>query len=121
MVQELGETRSAMAQDCCKMAEEFAHNMKSEVKPFYIVFHAKPDRHNENCIRQSFKAYYERPQKLLGVLLWYVNNPLGEFKFIPELSSPPDMPIDASLLSTRSEDFFPSIACKASDFNVIMS
>jgi hypothetical protein len=51
------------------------------------------------------------------MLVWYVNNPLGEFRFIPELSSAPDVPLDPSLLSERSEDFSYSMATKAKEMN----
>lgn len=120
MVQELGETREAMALGCMKLVEDFAENMRNETRPFYIVFFAKPDA-SIGGIRQTIKAYYHRPAKLLGLLVWYVNNPLGQFEFVPELSSPPDTPVDESMLSTHSADSFTSVMDKAKGFNVLVS
>lgn len=117
MTYELGEIREAMAQGCWNMVEDFANSMKSEDKPFYIVFFAKPDN-SVNGIRQAIKAYYKRPAKLLGILVWYVNHPMGIFQFVPELSSPPDIPLDPTLLSDRSEDQFSSIAGKGKELGV---
>lgn len=120
MVQELGETRDAMALGCMQLVEDFANKMRSEVKPFYIVFFAKPDA-NVSGIRQTVKAYFHKPAKLLGILVWYVNNPLGIFDFVPELSSPPDIPLDPSMLSTRSADSFASVMDKGKELNIIVS
>lgn len=120
MVQELGETRDAMAQGCMQLVEEFANKMKSEVKPFYIVFFAKPDA-GMNAIRQTVKAYFHRPAKILGILVWYVNNPLGIFDFVPELSSPPDIPLDPSMLSNKSADSFAGVMEKGKGFKVLVS
>jgi hypothetical protein len=116
---QMGEVREEMAFDCCAMAEEMASKIKSD-KPFYVVFHAKPDA-SINGIRQAFKAYYARPPKMIGVLVWYVNHPLGEFRFMPELSSPLDIPIDPSLLSDRSEDKFERVMEKGKELKVLVS
>jgi hypothetical protein len=122
---ELGELREAMAQNCWKMAEDMAHKMKHEIKPFYIVFFAKPDANiageGIKGIRQCFKAYYDRPPKMLGILVWYVNNPMGMFEFMPDLSSPPDVPLQDSELSTCRADSFGSVMEKGKNLNVLVS
>lgn len=124
-MQEMGETRDSMAMDCWNAAVKFAENMKNEVKPFYIVYFAKPDANINGLgikgIRQTFKAYYTRPANLLGLLVWYVNNPLGIFQFVPELSSPPDTPVDPSLLSTKSEDQSVRVMETGKNLNVLVS
>jgi len=107
MAQTLGESREVLALDVWKMAEDFAEGMKHEVKPFYIVYHAKILKQTvqgKHAIKQAMKAYYDRPPLMIGLLVWYVNHPMGEFRFIPELSSAPDVPVDPNLLSTKSED-----------------
>jgi hypothetical protein len=129
MPQTMGETREAMSRGCMELVEDFVNNMKHEVKPFYIMYAAKPDHNTSEidgrkvsgAIKQAIKATSIRPPKLLGFLVWYVDNSRGIFEFLPELSSPPDIPLDESLLSDRPEDFFPSIASKASSFNVLVS
>lgn len=126
MAQEIGESRETWGWAVWKMAEEFANNMKSEVKPFYIVYAAKHDPHaseklGRGAFRQAMKAYYHRPSPMLGILVWFVNNPMGIFEFCPELSAPPDVPIDPSLLSEKAEDALPSVMEKGKELNVILS
>ena len=131
MSQELGETRDAMAWDCWHKAEQIASDYKHEVKPFYIVYVAKTDPALAGAnvrgqvafggIRQCFRLTFERPQLLLGQLVWFVNNPMGIFEFVPQLSCPPDVPLDPSLLSNRKEDRAPRVMAKGKDMNVLVS
>lgn len=121
MAQEIGESREAWGKDVWAMAEKFANEMSKETKPFYIVYACKPHRTQQGTFMQSMKAYYNRPKPILGILVWFVNHPMGEFKFIPELSSPPDIPLDDRLLSTKSSDFFGDVASKGQHLNVLLS
>lgn len=121
MAQEMGESREAWGSDVWKMAEKFASEMSKETKPFYIVYACKPDKGQAGVFRQTMKAYYNKPPAILGILVWFVNHPLGEFRFLPDLSSPPDIPLDQSLLSTKSEDMFGEIASKGKKMNVLLS
>lgn len=121
MAQEIGESRDAWAVDVWHMAEELAANMKSEIKPFYIVYAAKQDRANAHKFRQTMKAYYHRPTALLGILVWYVDNAQGIFEFIPELSAPPDVPIDPRLLSDKASDASDRVAAQGNKLNVLLS
>jgi hypothetical protein len=126
MAQEIGESREAWGQDVWKMAEEFASKMKSEVKPFYIVYACKEDKplsvkFGKTVFRQIIRAYFKRPPKMLGILVWYVDHSRSEFRFVPELSAPMDVPLDPSLLSDKASDASPSMAARARDFNVLVS
>ena len=126
MAQEIGESREAWGWNVMKMAEDFANNMKHEVKPFYIVYAAKQDhaqskKTGKGVFKQAIKAYYDRPAAMLGILVWYVNHPMGEFRFMPELSAPPDVPVDPSLLGEKAEDALPSVMAKGKDMNVLLS
>jgi hypothetical protein len=120
-MQEIGETREAMGQAVWKMAEDFADNMKHEMRPFYIVFAAKPDRASGNRINQTIKAYFARPPALLGILVWYVDNSLGKFEFVPELSSPPDVPLDPSLLSDKASDASARVMEQGTKMGILLS
>ncbi len=102
MAQEIGESREAWGMDVWAKAEEFANNLKSDVRPFYIVYAAKEDKGQPGVFRQSFRFYRDRPPKIIGLLVWYVDNAQGIFQFVPELSIPPDVPLDQQLLSTDS-------------------
>lgn len=126
MAQEIGESREKWGNDIWQMAEEFANNMKSEVKPFYIVYAAKYDPHSSEkagcgVFRQTMKAYYTRPPAILGILVWYVDNAQGIFEFIPELSAPPDVPLDPSLLSDKASDASDRVAAQGQKLKVLVS
>jgi len=130
MTETLGNLREAMAIDCWNQAEKIANERRNDPKPFYIMYVGKVDpalsgadawgKHVAGGIRQSFKLSYDRPPFVLGMLVWFVNAPLGIFEFIPDLSSPPDIPIDPSLLSHRSEDFSVDLANKAQQMNKVI-
>jgi hypothetical protein len=131
MVQELGETRDAMAMATWQKAISIANDHKSEVKPFYIVYAAKVDPALQGAvvnglfasggIREAWRLSYVRPPAMLGILVWFVNNALGTFEFLPELSAPPDVPLDPSLLSNRSEDQSIRVMEKGKQMNVLVS
>ena len=126
MAQEMGESRDKFGWDVMKMAEDFANNTKSETRPFYIVYACKEDRGmssklGRTVFKQAFKAYYHKPPAMLGILVWYVNHPKGEFRFVPELSAPPDVPLDPSLLSDKAADFLPSVAAQGERLKVLVS
>lgn len=121
MSQEIGESREAWGRDVWNMASDFASNMKHEDRPFYIVYACKQDSTHLGAFRQTMKAYYAKPPAMIGILVWYVDNKTGKFEFVPELSAPPDIPLDEKLLSTDSSDSFAEISNKASKLNVLVS
>lgn len=121
MAQEIGESREKWAADVWHMAEDFANQLKNEREPFYVVYAAKPDRHKPNNFRQSFRFYRQRPPKIIGLLVWKVDHPKGLFEFIPELSIPPDVPIDPSLLSQRSEDTSERVAEAGKKMQILLA
>jgi hypothetical protein len=104
MTQEMGESREAWGRDVWAKAEEFANGLKSDREPFYVVFAAKQDKANPGAFRQSFRFYRQKPPKIIGLLVWYVDHANGKFDFVPELSIPPDVPLDESLLSQERSD-----------------
>lgn len=124
---EMHELRENMAQDCWAIAEGIASDRRHDPKPFYIMYSAKVDpalagadawgKRVEGGIRQSYRLSYDKPPFVLGMLVWFVNNPLGVFEFVSELSSPPDIPIDPSLLSTDSYDKSYALMDKAKEMN----
>ena len=130
-MQELGETREAMGWAVWHKAEEIATKNAKDPKPFYILYAAKPDpklkgrTHDgkviEGGIRDTYLTSYSRPQPALGQLVWYVDNAQGIFELVAELSLPPDIPVDPSLLSTRSEDQLYSVMQKGKENKVLIS
>jgi hypothetical protein len=121
MVIEIGEAREQWGRDIWKMAEDFANNMKKEEKPFYVVYCAKQDKYDERIFRQTIKAYYHRPAPMLGILVWYVDNNQGIFEFIPDLSAPPDVPINPNLLSNDSCDESARVAEQGKRLHALLS
>lgn len=126
MPQEIGESREKWGWDVWHMVEEFANKMSSESRPFYVVYACKEDRGLSNktgtpVFKQALKAYYKKPPAILGILVWYVNHKTSEFRFVPELSAPHDIPIDEKLLSKDSKDIAPSLASKGKKLNVLVS
>lgn len=126
MAQEIGESRNAWGADVMKMAEDFANHLKADVKPFYIVYCCKEDRGatqklGRPSFRQSIRAYRERPPAILGILVWYVNHPKGEFRFVPELSAPFDVPLDPRLLSDKASDASERVAAKGEQLGALVS
>lgn len=121
MAQEIGEARETWGRDVWLMAEDFANNMKSEDRPFYIVYAAKPHRTEHGVFLQTMKAYYQRPTPMLGILVWYVDNASGRFEFLPELSAPYDIPLDDALLSTADGDSSSRVASQGQKLNALVS
>lgn len=120
-MQELGETRDQMARGAVKYVEDFISKMKFDRQPFYVVYCARPNYLNPGEIRQTVKAYREKPPSLIGVLVWYVDNTLGLVEFRPELSAPWDVPTHESLLSDKSEDKFERVMERGQDLNILVS
>lgn len=126
MAQEIGESREAWGWDVMKMAEEFANSMSKEMKPFYIVYACKEDRGMSNrlgrtAFKQAMKAYFHKPAPMLGILVWYVDNRISEFRFCPELSAPPDVPLDERLLSDKASDASDRVANQGERLNALVS
>lgn len=117
----ISEGREAWGMDVWKKAEEFANQLKSDDKPFYVVFAAKQDKSNPNAFRQAFRFYRQRPPKILGLLVWFVDHMKGIFRLVPELSIPADVPLDPDLLSTKKEDSFGSLMEVGESMGVVLS
>lgn len=127
----LGELREEYGWAAVRKAESIAYDLRDEVKPFYIMCVAKSDPalrgaivnglHANGGIRESWRWSHARPPKMIGMLVWFVNNPLGIFEIVEELSLPPDIPLDPSLLSDRSEDMHYGIMQQGKNNNVLVS
>ena len=121
MAQEIGESREQWGWNVWHKAEDIANNLKSDKKPFYIVFAAKQDKSQPGTFRQGFRMYRDKPPKLLGILVWYVDHTKGIFELVPELSIPPDVPLDPELLSKKSEDALGEVMAIGQKMGVILS
>lgn len=120
MAQEIGESITAWGTDVWNKAEDFANKIHAD-KPFYVVFAAKPDRGMDNTFRQTFKAYFQKPPKLIGILVWYVDRVHGLFNLVPELSIPPDVPLDPNLMSKDSKDTSTSLSEVGKQMGILLA
>lgn len=130
MSQELGETRDAMGWAIWNRAQEIAQETK-DVKPFYIIYAAKTDPALQGAvvngfvarggIRDAWRLTHHRPPPLLGILVWYVDHKKSLFEFQPDLSSPPDIPLDPLMLSDRPEDQSTRVMEQGQKMNVLVS
>ena len=122
MAVELGEARDAWSWNVWRKAEAFASNLKSDREPFYVVYAAKQDKQQkEATFRESFRFYRQRPPRILGILVWYVDHCKGIFELVPELSVPPDVPLNPELLSKDSKDAAPSVMETGEQMKVLLS
>lgn len=126
MSQQIGESREAWGRDVWQMAEKFANNLKRETRPFWIVYACKEDKPmsaklGKGVFKQAIKAYFDKPPAILGILVWYVNHPEGKFEFVPELSAPPDVPLDPSLLSDKASDASERVAAQGEKLQALVS
>lgn len=112
------EVREAMSQGCVDYVMDFIDNMRHIKEPFYAVYCADVDRLNANRINHTVKAYHGKPPEMIGILVWYVDNRLGICDFRPDLSAPPDMPINPAFLSDDPKDLIVSVAQQGKRINL---
>jgi hypothetical protein len=125
MAQEIGESREAWGRDVMTLVEDFASKVTS-TDPFYIVYACKEDKGLSNkfgkaVFKQFIKAYSQKPPPLIGILVWFVDKAKGEFAFMPELSAPPDIPLDPKLLSDVESDMSARVAAQGEKLKVLVS
>ena len=127
----LGELREEYGWGAIRKMEQIAYDNRHLDFPFYIIMGAKADPHLRGSIvngqycagglQEHWVVSNLRPPKVLGLLVWYVDNKLGKCELVDELSLPPDIPLDPSLLSDRSEDQFHGIMQLGQNNNVLVS
>lgn len=126
MAIEMHEAREKWGRDVWQQAEDFASNMKDVDGPFYIVYSCKEDRGMSNKLgtaayKQAFRAYYQKPPAILGILVWYVDKSKGRFEFQPELSAPHDVPLDPKLLSDKASDASERVSVQGEKLKALVS
>jgi hypothetical protein len=127
----LGELREEYGWGAMRKMEQIAYANRHLDFPFYIIMGAKADPHLKGSIvngqycsgglQEHWVVSNLRPPKVLGLLVWYVDNKLGKCELVEELSLPPDIPLDPSLLSDKSEDQFHGVMQQGKNNNVLVS
>jgi hypothetical protein len=84
MVQLLWDVRSALEQDEAKMLNsiiaKYAHK-----ESYYILKVSNWTNHDCNVLKSSYQLRSTKPPKMLGTVLWLVDNKKGSFEKIWEL------------------------------------
>lgn len=117
----MGDFRESLGRECMDRLEDYANNLPSTEFPCYIVICAKADRNQAGHINAAIQHYKERPPALVGILVWYADKDKGILDIVPELSLPPDVPLDPQHLSKDPKDSFKSIAEVGEKMGVLLS
>jgi hypothetical protein len=114
-MQEMGETREPMARDCWKdanrLAEKYAKTLKQD---FWVLYAAKPHVKQKNAIVAGWEVIAKRPPRaMVGVLVFKWDH--KDKRLVPEtdLCLPYDVPISEAEMSSKKEDFIPTMAVAA--------
>jgi hypothetical protein len=110
-MQEMGETREPMAQDCWgdanRLAEMYAEKLSSD---FWILFAAKPHQSHENALVMGWEVIAKRPPRaMVGVMVFKWNHEDKRLTVEADLSLPFDVPLSETELSQDSKDIIASV------------
>jgi hypothetical protein len=110
-MQEMGETREPMAQDCWgdanRLAEMYAKKMNRD---FWVLFAAKPHQSQENALVMGWEVIAKRPPKaMVGVMVFKWNNQEKRLMVEADLSLPFDVPLSETELSHDSKDVIATV------------
>ena len=88
-MQEVGETRAAMAKGVMKRLEKIIDEVKLD--EFYVLVHGKPYPNIPKCIKMKYIIMNQKPSMLLSCMLFHVDNRKG--KLVLEWALPGDWPV----------------------------
>ena len=100
-----------MARDCWtdanRLAEMYSKSLKHD---FWVLYAAKPHVHEKNAIIAGWEVIAKRPPRaMVGVLVFKWDFQLKKLLVEPDLCLPYDVPISEAEMSTKSEDFVPTL------------
>jgi hypothetical protein len=110
-MQEMGETREPMARDCWmdaqRLAEKYADKLKHD---FWVLYAAKPHVKEPNTVVAGWEVIAKRPPAaMVGVLVFKWDHSEKRLCVEPDLCLPYDVPISETEMSTRREDYVPTL------------
>ena len=111
-MQEMGETREPMARDCWADANRLAESYAKKLNRDFWVLHAsKPHVRQKNTLVAGWEVIAKRPPRaMVGVLVFKWNNTDKRLEVESDLCLPYDVPISEQEMSSKKEDFVPTIA-----------
>lgn len=110
-MQEMGETREPMAFDCWMDAHRIAENYAKVMDgDFWVLFAAKAHTQCENAIVAGWEVVAKRPPRgMVGVLVFKWDHKERKLEVETDLCLPYDVPLSPVELSSKSEDYIPTI------------
>ncbi len=87
-MQEIGETRQAMAQGVMKRLEKIINEVKHD--RYYVLVHGKPYPNSPKVIKMKYLIMSQKPSMMLSCMLFSIDNKLG--KLALEWALPGDWP-----------------------------
>lgn len=111
-MQEMGETREPMAADCWSDAHRLAQMYsKTLQRDFWILFAAKPHVKYRKGIVMGWEVVAKRPPRaMVGVMVFKWSEKDKQLSVETDLCLPYDVPISESEMSSKSQDFVPTVA-----------
>lgn len=111
-MQEMGETREPMARDCWadanRLAESYAKKMHRD---FWVLFAAKPHVKHKNALVMGWEVIAKKPPRaMVGVMVFKWSHQDKRLTVEADLSLPFDVPISEAEMSSKREDFIPTVA-----------
>ena len=117
----MADFREALVMETVERVSKYADLIPDSESPCYIIVAAKPDKNKPGKINATMQHYLERPPVIIGLLVWYVDKQKGLLEFVPELSLPPDIPLEEKHVSKDSKDSFARISEVGSRAGIILS
>lgn len=77
-MQEIGETRTAMARGLMKYLEQVIDKNQKLADKYWVLVHAKPFPGNRQIIKQKFIIFTDEPPMMLSCMLFEVDNKEGK-------------------------------------------
>lgn len=111
-MQEMGETREPMARDFWEDAQRLARSYAEKLqRDFWVLGAAKPHVFQKNALVMGWEVVAKRPPKaMVGVMVFKWVHRDQMLRVEKDLSLAYDVPLSEAELSTRSEDFIPTMA-----------
>lgn len=103
MVQQVGETTTAIVEDDEKMIEKILSENSNRKEIYWIVLFAKPLKakvDGKAALIKVLKPYFKKPQTQVGMMIGEVNNALGKIKWEVNM---PDRPFGFELLGLEKD------------------
>lgn len=105
-MQEMGETREPMSQDCWsdanRLAEKYAEKLEGD---FWILFAAKPHQQHANALVMGWEVIAKRPpEAMVGVIVFKWCSEDKRLMVEADISLPYDVPISEAEMSTQKGD-----------------